>query len=123
MSLLIVPHNRLTRAVSEGGIKLKDIDLQHIPHSVCANISALDTVIVVNKGWFKLLKDRHGMSQVGRTYPIKRLIFFLYRYNHDIVPIKSKDALNWIYELTRFLDSKQLQELSQAAEKKAFEKT
>ena len=120
MSLLLIPIRSLTRAAQ--GLPLADIELSHIPHSVCANIASLETVIVVDTGNFKLLKDRHGASQVGRVLPIRKLVFFLYRYNHDVVPIRSHDALNWIYELTRFLDSKQLQELSQEVEKKAFEK-
>ena len=119
MSLLIIPSNRLIREAQE--YPLKDIDIVHIPHSVCAEISTLDTVIVVQRGWFKLIKDRHGLSQVGESYPIKKLIFFVYRYNHDVAGIRPDDALKWIYELSQFLSSKQLQELSQRAEKQAFE--
>lgn len=96
------------------GINDISVPLQLIQNAHC--------IILTNGREFKVLKDRSGHSQENRIYPIRTLIFFVYRYQSDMIEIGSVDANEWILELTRFLTSTELANMSKTMERLAFEK-
>ena len=85
-------------------------------------MARMHCIILTNGNQFKVLKDRSGHDQVGKVYPLKALIFFIYRYQSDQIEFGSVSASDWIIELARFLDSKELSEMSKTMERLAFEK-
>jgi hypothetical protein len=119
MSLLIVDIRHTTNALDT---QTENIDTGHLNINLDV-ISRMHTVIVTNGQEFKILKDRSGHLQEGKVFPMKSLIFFIYRYQSDQLEFGSVDANDWILELTRFLDSDQLRQMSIKMEKLAFEKT
>lgn len=99
----------------------EDINMSHIPGPVETLLNA-EVVAVTNGDEIKILKDRHGIHQVNKVFHIKELIFFIYRYQTD-QEIGTLDPKQWILKLTKFLNSKDLRQMSIEMEKLAFEKT
>ena len=118
MSLLLTDIRQLSCGLNTPTEKLT-IDHLTIGYTT---ISKFHVIIVTNGKEFKVLKDRHGHSQENKVYPIQALIFFIYRYQSDMIEIGSVNAADWIVELTRFLTSKELADMSKTFEKLAFEK-
>ena len=118
MSLLLVDIRQL---ICNLDLPTKDISLDHIKFGY-ETVSQFHTIIATNGNEFKILKDRHGHSNVNKVYPIQALIFFIYRYQSDMVETGSVNAADWIVELTRFLTSEELATMSKTLEKLAFEK-
>lgn len=118
MSLLIADIRHTRKGLD---CKTKDIQITDLrePSKCYRNYHC---IIITNGKEFKVLKDRSGHKQVNKVYPIKDLIFFVYRHQCDMIEIGSVDASEWIQTLTKFLNSKQLTELSKEFERLAFEK-